>query len=471
MAVKLLCIVSDLKNDLSVNTYSVWKGGEVTGAHTNEAPVRALLRTAGQAHRPVKEVLMLATDVAMESKSYTVGDKPAQGTAQQYLENSIAEFCRQDGLPLCPRTTVIRCQFDRFDRCLSGLLAHVNSGDEVYIDTTGGQRDAANWLVLSMQVLKYAKVNIGCIAYSVYDRQNSKKNRVEDKTSQYRGLDLMQAVEEFTACGRAEKLAAFFKNSRSESVKQLCARMKNFTDTLAMCRTRDMAEKICAIQNGMRQLKNEPAARMGANEQLFLAMLPLLEQNFITQEAAGPQQTQELIHWCCNAGLGMPALALFRENFPDMLADAGLLYPSEELKRALLDTPKKRDNPNTITLEMVLFENTLEDLRWNTKKTVQEQTLQHPLAVVEQLNRANGAAIVTTLEENELCRMLCYYHFLRAMRNTAMHAGGRADRLFPFETRELALPARLEDVGSSTVCNAINAVLNLLENARIRRRK
>ena len=50
------------------------------------------------------------------------------------------------------------------------------------------------------------------------------------------------------------------------------------------------------------------------------------------------------------------------------------------------------------------------------------------------------------------------------MRNTAMHAGDRAGRLSEFERIELALPARLEDIGASTVCNIINAAMNRLEN-------
>lgn len=466
MAVKIVCVVSNLKTTMKTHTYTVWNGGEVTGAHTNEAPIRALLRTAQQAGRPVEEVLMLATDLARESMAYTVDGQASEGTVQKYLTDSIETFCRQEQIPVVPETIVIPCSFDRFDCCLNDLLCHVNEGDKLYIDTTGGQRDAVNWMVLSMQILKYAKVTISCIAYSVFDAKDPAKNRVEEKKDQYRGLDLMQAVEEFTACGRAEKLDALFKNSSNESVKQLCANMKKFTDALAMCRTRNIADKICDIQQGMRQLKNEPVTGMGANEQLFQAVLPLLERNFIAQEAAGLRQIQEMIRWCCKAGLGMPALALFRETFPDILAETELLYPSEELKQKMAAFPKLSGNPNAAMLDMILYRKTLNDFRNQAIRSVQEQTLQDPLAVVEYLNEANGAYIITVLPKEDLRKFLCYYHFLRIMRNTVMHAGVRPDRLFSFEVRELALPSRLEDVGSSTVCNAINAVMNLLEKAQ-----
>ena len=459
MAVKLLCIVSDLKDTLTTSSYKVWKGGRVEGAHTNEAPVRALLRVARENGRPVTEVLMLTTPMAEQRKTYTLDGIPGESSAREYLVKSIAAFCKQEGMPEPPSATAIPCNFEHFERCLSGLLLHVQQEDEIYIDTTGGQRDAANWLVLTMQVLKYAHVRIPCVVYSVFYRNDPSANRVDQKTSQYQTLDLMQAVEEFTSCGRAEKLYSFYRSSRCEPIRLLCEKMKAFTDTLAMCRTRGMSEKISEIQEGMRALRENPPSRVGASEQLFLALIPLLEKNFISATGKGPQQMLELIRWCCKAGLGMPALALFRENFASMLTEARLIYPSKELARKMQDQHVQAN-----LLEMILYQSTLADLYRDSRKAIQETTLRFPLKAIEFLNCNNQAEIHTSLPEPELSRMLCYYHFLWLMRNTAMHAGDRAGRLSEFERIELALPARLEDIGASTVCNIINAAMNRLEN-------
>ena len=80
----------------------------------------------------------------------------AKKTSFEYVKARLEEYCRKQGR-VCPELISISVADleEDLEKALAELMERVSPGDRVYIDTTGGPRDANFMNILLLQALQY----------------------------------------------------------------------------------------------------------------------------------------------------------------------------------------------------------------------------------------------------------------------------------------------------------------------------
>ncbi|MDD6718193.1 MAG: TM1812 family CRISPR-associated protein [bacterium] len=346
----ILCAVSTIQPQAVVKTYQYrdeeGRTVQCSGLQTNEAPVKCLM----ECYRPVDVVLCLTSEEARQP----CPQGPCAGkSAYAYFVDAVRAFCT-DGRkkPLSvPEFVPIDYRTDNASRSVGALLEQLREGDEVYMDVTGGGRDAMFLMMMAMQMLYYKQIRLAKAVYSDYRTGTVRRWQVETDL-----FALLKAVEDFTSYGKADKLCRYFglsggagsRNVRlSKAVKKLCTKAEEFSNCLALCRTDGLEETVQDIQKAMRNARSEPQQQ--PDLQLFLALIPRMQADFVPESDNPGERLLNLIEWCVNHELWLQALALYRENVPQCMFELGILRADETLcgyvrdKLGVKEAPESRE--------------------------------------------------------------------------------------------------------------------------------
>lgn len=328
----ILCAISTInpRAEEKDYTYQIADGRTIQcrGLQTNEAPVKCLL----DCYRPVEKVLCMVSEQAREARRI----EPCVGvSAYDYFVAGVTRFCRKGRKhPLrVPEFVPIDYQTDRASRSMGQLLEQLQTGDEVYMDVTGGGRDAMFLLMMAMQLLQYKCIKLEAAVYSDLNAQKVRSWQVETDL-----FALIKAVEDFTSYGKADKLCQYFHVDDgvqqqgvrlNKAVRRLCTNADDFSNSLALCRTDGLEETVEKVHAAMRNARSEVKDQPGL--QLFLALIPQMQAGFVPESDDPGERMLNLIEWCNNHELWLQALALYRENVPKCLFDMGIMQKDEAL--------------------------------------------------------------------------------------------------------------------------------------------
>lgn len=327
----ILCAISTIQPKAAAKSYQYRAEGsqitEYSGTQTNEAPVKCLIEHYG----PVDVVLCLTSEQVRQPRREGPG---APQSAYEYFVQAVCGFCasgRKKPFPM-PELVPIDYQTNNAGRSVGRLLEQLREGDEVYMDVTGGGRDAMFLLMMAMQMLQYKQIRLVKAVYSDFAA-----GQVRDWNLETDLFELIKAVEVFTSYGKADKLCRYFgldKDSTgqrevrlSKSVKKLCTQAKEFSYSLALCRIDHLEETVSAIQKCMRSVGSEPQQR--PDLLLFLALIPQMQADFVREGSRPGELMLNLIEWCVAHELWLQALALYRENVPKCLFELDILREDE----------------------------------------------------------------------------------------------------------------------------------------------
>lgn len=329
----ILCAISTIspRAEEKDYTYQTADGRiiQCRGLQTNEAPVKCLL----DCYRPVEKVLCMVSEQARKERR----SEPCLGVrAYDFFVAGVTRFCQEGRKhPLrVPEFVPIDYQTDRASLSMGQLLEQLQTGDEVYMDVTGGGRDAMFLLMMAMQLLQYKSIKLEAAVYSDLNAQKVRSWQVETDL-----FALIKAVEDFTSYGKADKLCSYFHVDDSaqqqgvrlnKAVRRLCTNAKVFSDRLALCRTDELDETVEKVHDAMRKARSEVKDQPGL--QLFLALIPQMQAGFVPESDDPSERMLNLIEWCNNHELWLQALALYRENVPKCLFDMGILRRSDTLR-------------------------------------------------------------------------------------------------------------------------------------------
>ena len=145
MAKKIILYLSAYNpNNTSPAAYECPVGGPVEGVQTNDAPVKYLLRE----HPDISEILCLVT---------TEAEKKAWGRFQKVVGEANPEVqCHPIFIPDGK---------DFAQDILPEVISKTQKDDEIFLETTGGFRDAVMYLLLISRALSYAGVKISGAVY------------------------------------------------------------------------------------------------------------------------------------------------------------------------------------------------------------------------------------------------------------------------------------------------------------------
>lgn len=311
----VLCAVSRMRSgaEEASYTYESDNGGrKYPGAQTNEAPVKCII----DRFRPIDTVYCLTSE---EVKAQTQGGE----SDWEFFRRKVRAYCGDTLALPCPAMECVPYDIHNPSRSVAPLLALLQDEDEVYLDVTGGGRDAVFLMTLVMQLLQYKHIRVGCAVYS--DLNNKCLRRWE---SEFALFDLLKAVEDFVSYGKAGKLAAYFKDRKvPKSISRFCRYANQFSLDLELCRTHQLEETVESIQKAMRSA-GSASVQAAPDVQLFLSLIPEMQRQFIPERDSRAALLLDTIDWCTRHELWLQALALYRENVPQCLFELGLVESS-----------------------------------------------------------------------------------------------------------------------------------------------
>jgi hypothetical protein len=265
----------------------------VSGAQTNEAPVRYAIRRLAEKGESLARIISLTTPQAkttalekfirtVTTESLTTGiiviDIPDNVTATELLQKTLAEL-----LPLTP-------------------------DDSVIIETTGGYRSAVNAITLLSRFLRYSGINVEFSTYSDFQAHRVSDTRETDEL-----FELLDAVDVFAATGNARGIKRLFGEWKLDEKKTFFQASNDFYNSLLVCRAKRIGSDILELKKAIDGLNS---AKYSVEEPKLLIfrdlVLAIVEQKmtFLRSE----NQLADFIKWCSDNWYLQQAVTFLKES-------------------------------------------------------------------------------------------------------------------------------------------------------------
>ena len=305
MAQKIILFLSDLKDGATGNDYYYQDDKDklypIPGVQTNDAPVRYLLRSNGA----VSEVICVVT-------------KKAQ-SALAHLEQVVHEET--------PNAKVVEIPYEEkqsfSEIAIPAILAEVDRGDEIYLDVTGGFRNANMHLLLLSRVLSYKGIRTAGAVYSNYWTST-----VEDVSHLFRLFDLVDGMQELTSLGSAQTLRRYYEaepDAQDPDVKDVIDCMAQLTEDITLCHTAQIKQRMDEFNHAMDKARE-------CSDPLMRVLLDVFRMTFGEE-----MTTPGLVRWCVNNDMIQQALTVYTEHIPDVIMGGEILRRGSSVK----NVPKK----------------------------------------------------------------------------------------------------------------------------------
>lgn len=290
MVQKIILFLSDLKSEAPEKEYTCPDKKKVLGAQTNDAPVRYLLRSS----RAVREVICVVTELAKQS-------------ALEHFERMVHEAAPQAKIVTIPYEE----DQDFSQTAIPAILDKVKRGDKIYLDVTGGFRNANMHLLLLSRVLSYIGVHTAGAVYS-----NFKTSTVEDVSHLFRLFDLVGGMQELTSLGSVQTLRRYYEaepGAQDPAVKEVIDCMARLTEDITLCHTAQIEQRMDAFNDAMKGARK-------CSDPLMRQLLGAFRRTF------GQKMTTEaLIRWCVGNDMIPQALTVYTERIPDVIMNGEIL--------------------------------------------------------------------------------------------------------------------------------------------------
>lgn len=331
MATKIILSLSKLnkKPDGKVNSYCYLTPNKAKyqGVQTNEAPVKYFLSQDSA----ISQILCLVTP--------TVKDK----------ENGAMEYFRQAVHKINPLVQILEIDIPDdgriSDKTMAALLQHVNKGDQVYLDTSGGARYTVMGLIQLVRLLEYKGVKL---KKAVYANLSSKPlPTLDDVTELYQSQNLISGMQELTAFGSVQTLKSYFYGNTTEDGKQirkLLNALGNMTDAITMCRLKTLEQAMATYQIEM-------AAAENIQNPIMRELVDFFRNKFGTKITV-----PWMVLWCLEHRMLLQALTIYREWMPKyLLRESGLFTAvPDKLDERFAGAQKKYRDDNVALWEQFI---------------------------------------------------------------------------------------------------------------------
>lgn len=284
---KIILFLSMYNNTSRKTEYACPDGSFVSGEQTNDAPIRYLLQT----HRGVRKIICITT-------------RQAQASIWEHFQNVVK------GVSARTEITPVDYEEDEDfrEKAIPAILEHIQQDDKILLDVTGGFRNANMYLLLLSRVLSYKGIRTVGAVYS-----NVRTTKVEDISDVIKMFDLVSGMQELNSFGSVRTLRAYYdqkagkNHSRDEKIAALLTSMERLTETITLCRTSQINERIKGFNDALKDAEN-------CEDPLMRTLLPVFEDKF-----GQHLTTPGLIKWCVKNGMIQQALTIYKERIPSYL--------------------------------------------------------------------------------------------------------------------------------------------------------
>jgi hypothetical protein len=431
----------------------------VLGRQTNEAPIKYLL----QRDPSIQKIICICTKEVKEKHS----NSPKERSVYEYLEDELKKYYRELKYVPDRKLECVPVDFegDNFEQeVIPKILELVQPDDKIYLETTGGPRNAVSQLILLAQVLEYQKQETRLLGAVYSNRsQNKDEQRIVDVTNDYRVFNLITALNEFQHIGGTGLLEEYYKGS-DLTVTSLIDAMKKLSECIVLCNIQQkgsLGERINNFQQALGKAKN-------ANDPMFRVLLPIFEEKFSFLNSV-----PDIVRWCLENNLVLQALTIYNDCIPEYIIEQKHIL---DIPDNIPQNPPK--NKNRYVYALADNENGFFSLgsKINKKKKwYSGEYLVHNLTAV---NNPEFAKLKSLFQDGKTfngfhvnisrqdMRDLCInYMYINLLRNYLCHDGSedvKKNSRYKYLTKKCGKP-KFDDITVQRVRTVMRDALNQLE--------
>lgn len=233
----------------------------------------------------------------------------------------------------------------------------------VYIDTTGGPRNALNLIQLLTKILKYKDINNPCSFYSNIQNKNGYIETTDEMTVM---TDIADALNEFVHSGKSVQLLKLFEDETNEGIKKLLKDMNDFSESIQLC----SLDNLDTILESLRQSINT-VYQLDSDDMRIVILKNLLTviENKFFRGTTNSIDYCSIVEWCLENGLVQQAITVYIEKIPTYIFRNGIISVSESLYE---ENKKRGMTPDAAVFYDKIMDSVLSERNAYIKKLQQE---------------------------------------------------------------------------------------------------
>lgn len=215
----------------------------------------------------------------------------------------------------------------------------------LYIDTSGGFRNAAMIFLILGRIMSYLGIEVADVFYTSWKEGNCSVHPIKDT---YELLDLVAGFEEFKLYGSAKKLNAHFKANQADedeqenydtenrgnnnsSIHELLSAMDSFSEAINISSRGSFEKSIKRLDESLalvRSTTDNTSINKDFDQELVELLQDPIEESYdILLDHHRNNISDELayIDWCLDHDYLQQALTLFCEYVPEYALDKGII--------------------------------------------------------------------------------------------------------------------------------------------------
>ena len=245
-----------------------------------------------------------------------------------------------------------------------------NSKIKLYIDTTGGFRNAAMLFLIVGRIMSYLGIEVANIFYTSWNKGKCTVHEIKDI---YDLLDLIAGFEEFLMFGSAKKLNDHYKldsfvrtkgdqDLNQKSINDLIKAMNRFSDVINISRRGEFKTELSYLAERLSKIRfDQDSSAEDFNYQLIKFLRDPIEKEYTSlfePKVLNTNDDLSYVEWCLKHDYVQQALTLFKECVPTVLIEKGIIeVDKEQFNKHLQD--------ENLKAEKKILENAFK--RWKAK--------------------------------------------------------------------------------------------------------
>lgn len=227
-----------------------------------------------------------------------------------------------------------------------------NSKIKLYIDTTGGFRNAAMLFLIVGRIMSYLGIEVVNIFYTSWNKGKCTVHEIKDI---YDLLDLIAGFEEFLMFGSAKKLNDHYKldsfvrtkgdqDLNQKSINDLIKAMNRFSDVINISRRGEFKTELSYLAERLSKIRfDQDSSSEDFNYQLIKFLRDPIEKEYTSLFVPKILNTNDdlsYVEWCLKHDYVQQALTLFKECVPTVLIEKGIIEVDKDIFCKYLEEKK-----------------------------------------------------------------------------------------------------------------------------------
>ncbi|SUP43076.1 TM1812 family CRISPR-associated protein [Veillonella criceti] len=202
---------------------------------------------------------------------------------------------------------------------LKSYADKVNDTVNLYVDMTGGFRNATMMILAVIQLIQHSNIKVSMLLYANYIHGGI--SRVENITGIHRMMGLISGVNEFINFGSIYDIESYFETANipiSSELANLLAAMKAFSDNVKVCSSNSFETSIKNLKQSV--ISFSELSDKSVQENLFEQIMYLIQKEY---ELLFKEDSNRLdiIQWCLDKKFYQQGLTLVTEWMPSIIVD------------------------------------------------------------------------------------------------------------------------------------------------------